>query len=79
MFIPWEKLAAGQLGTEMWMKGAEKNHRRLVDNYARVATGEEFWVRGQLLENVYTFKYPGRNLSFDERNWPAVIRNLQRA
>ena len=79
MFVTWETFTIGQLGPIMCRRGTEKNHRRLDVNATWVATGKEFQAHDHIIVKVDTFKHLGRMLYFDERDWPAVVGNLQRS
>ena len=71
-------MAVGHLGTIMFKSGGKRKHHHLAATAAQVEAGTEFWAQDQVLENLDTFKYLERKISFDKSDWPVVDRNLQR-
>ena len=71
-------MAAGHLGTTMFKSGGKFKHHHLAATVAQVEAGTEFWAQDQVLENLDTFNYLGRMLSFDDREWPVVAWNLHK-
>ena len=57
-------------------RGADQKRRRLDANADWVASGMEFQDHKKILENMDTFKYIGRMLSFDDINCNDIVRNL---
>ena len=79
MFLQRDIFSAGHLVTKMSRRGADQKSHRIDANNDRVSSGMELKARDQILEKVDEFKYPGRMMSFDDSDWPAVVRSLLRA
>ena len=78
MFITWEEMVAGHLGTTMCKSGGKRNQHHLSATTVQVAVGTEFQAEDQVLEKLDTFNYLVRMLSFDDRNLPIATRNLHK-
>ena len=62
MFITWEAMVAGHLGTTMCKIGVKRNHHHLSATAFQVAAGTEFQAEDQVLEKLDTLNYLGRML-----------------
>ena len=71
-------MAVGHLGTAMCKRGAEQKRRYLAINTIHLEVVMEFRARDQVLENVDTFKYLGRILSYNYSDCAVVFRSLHR-
>ena len=71
-------MVAGHIGTTMCKIGGNINHHHLSTTAFQVAAGTEFQAEDQVLENLDTFNYLGRMMSFDDRELPAMTRNLHK-
>ena len=71
-------MSSGHLGITMWKSGGKRKHHHLDFIAAQLAAGTEFRAQDQVLEKLYMFNYLGRMLSFDDRYWPVVERNLHK-
>ena len=61
------------------VEGRRRRERAAALERARAAQEHVFSVYGTPLESVRTFKYLGRILSYDNKDWPAVIGNIRKA
>ena len=78
MFINWEEMVSGHLGTTMCKSGGKLNYHHLSATAVQVAAGTEFQAEDQVLEKLDTFNYLGRILSFDDRDLPVVTWDLHK-
>ena len=71
-------MAAGHLGTIIFKSGGKRKHHHLATTYTQVEAGTEFRAQNQVLEDLDTFNYLVRMLSFDDRDWPMLAWNLHK-
>ena len=79
MLISCQAMAAGYLNTAMYKRGSDKKHCCISSTTTQVVSGNELRSQDQVLDKVDTCNYLGRMLYFNDRNWPVVENNLQRA
>ena len=78
IIINQDAMAAGHLGTTMCKSGVKLNHHHLAATAAHISAGTDFRAQDEVLENLDTFNYLGRMMSFDDRDWPVVAWNLHK-
>ena len=79
MLVPWRSLDRLNQRTEQCTKGAEQKRRRLAVKEERVVTSTVFSAYRRPLEMGNSFRYLRRIISVEDDDWPAVIRNLEKA
>ena len=79
MFVSQKDLNVRHLTTPLCQKGAERKRRCLADEEARVGDETAITKYGIPLAMVIYFKYLGRLLLEEDKNWPAVLSNLRKA
>ena len=61
------------------MKGVKCKRWKLAAEEERTVTSRVFSAYGRPLDMVISFRYLGRMISAADGDWPAVIRNLEKA
>ena len=79
MFIPWDALNVSHPGTDFFEKGLGRKRLWLSAEVDWSGVETTFWAYGQLLANVFSFKYLENLLTDMEENWPAAVINLSKA
>ena len=69
----------GHLGTKMGRRGVEEKRCHLATKSSQVAEGTDFQDNEQVLDRADNLNYLGRIFSSEDRDWPVVHTNLQRA
>ena len=79
MILPWKALIGRHITTTQFSKGEDQKRRHLEVEEMREITVRAFQAYGSPLEMVTYFEYFGQILMDLDDDWPAVVRNIQKA